>query len=129
MNFSRLEQITILFTALILAFLAGWFFCRQQEAALVFTPAAVESSVPPSEVTQTPDNTQAPAVKRVNINTADAAQLQILPGIGEKRAADIISYRETHGPFSIPEAITDVPGIGSATLNEIIDLITVEDES
>lgn len=128
MNFSRLERITIFFTALLLAFLSGWFLCRQQETARRFVPSVIESTAAP-EVSPSPDHslTPAPSVERININTADAALLQTLPGIGEKRAADIVAHREAHGPFPYPESITDVPGIGTATLNEIIDLITVEE--
>ena len=50
-----------------------------------------------------------------------------LPGIGEKRAADIIADRETNGPYRFPEDITRVKGIGEETLAELIDDITVED--
>ena len=128
MNFSRLEKITMLFTALLLAFLSGWFLCRQQESARIFVPSAVETPVV-SETTPSPAPSRTPVsgAERININTADAALLQTLPGIGEKRAADIVAYREAHGPFPYPESITDVPGIGVGTLNEIIDLITVEE--
>ena len=59
----------------------------------------------------------------------DYKSLLALPGIGEKRAADIIAYREAHGPFLIPEAISDVPGIGLSTLENIINLITVEEDA
>ena len=130
MSFSRLERITIIFTLLLIAFLSGWFLCRQHGAAMVFTPAVSESAAPSGTPSMTPDATlsPAPAAARVNINTADKLTLCTLPGIGEKRACDIIAYREAHGSFLIPEAITDVPGIGPAILEEIIDLITVEDE-
>ena len=128
MNFSRLEKITIFFTALLLAFLSGWFLCRQQEATKIFVPSPTDSpSVSETVPSPAPSRTPLSDVERININTADAALLQTLPGIGEKRAADIIAHREAHGLFLYPEAITDVPGIGTATLNEIIDLITVEE--
>lgn len=47
----------------------------------------------------------------VNINTADSDELMTLPGIGESRAQDIISYRETHGSFRTKEELKNVPGI------------------
>ncbi len=62
---------------------------------------------------------------KVNINTADAAALCSLPGIGETRAADIISYRETSGLFETCEDIMKVPGIKDSTYNKIADKITV----
>lgn len=61
----------------------------------------------------------------VNINTADSAGLQTLPGIGESRAADILSYREKHGGFQSVEEIMQVPGIKESTYEKIRDQITV----
>ena len=63
----------------------------------------------------------------VDINSADSGALQTLPGIGPQRAADIIAYREEHGPFRYPEDITKVPGIGEGILAQIIDYITAEE--
>ncbi|MCM1542077.1 MAG: ComEA family DNA-binding protein [Blautia sp.] len=61
----------------------------------------------------------------VNINTADAAQLCTLPGIGESRAADIIAYREAHGNFAACEDIMRVSGIKESVYNKISGKITV----
>ncbi|MCM1064844.1 MAG: helix-hairpin-helix domain-containing protein [Eubacterium sp.] len=61
----------------------------------------------------------------VNINTADAAQLCTLPGIGESRAADIIAYRESHGDFAACEDIMRVSGIKESVYNKISGKITV----
>ena len=61
----------------------------------------------------------------VNLNTADSAGLQTLPGIGESRAADILSYREKHGGFRAVEEIMQVPGIKESTYEKIRDQITV----
>ena len=62
----------------------------------------------------------------VNINTADAAQLCTLPGIGESRAADIVAYREKNGPFESCEDIMKVPGIKTSAFEKICDKITVQ---
>ena len=67
----------------------------------------------------------AEGVSRIDINSADIEQLTALPGIGEVRAADIISYREEIGSFSSVEEIIDVPGIGEVTLDNLRELITV----
>lgn len=61
----------------------------------------------------------------VNINTADAAALCTLPGIGESRARDIISYREANGGFESCEDIMKVSGIKTAAYEKIKDKITV----
>lgn len=61
----------------------------------------------------------------VNINTADAALLCTLPGIGEGRAADIIAYREENGGFESCEDIMKVSGIKDSVYEKIRDKITV----
>lgn len=61
----------------------------------------------------------------ININTASAAELTAINGIGEARAGDIISYREQNGAFSNIEDIMKVPGIKDGLFNRIKDKITV----
>ena len=61
----------------------------------------------------------------VNVNTADAAGLETLPGVGEVIAQAIIDYRTENGPFTTVEELIDVSGIGDATLENIRDLVTV----
>jgi competence protein ComEA len=61
----------------------------------------------------------------VNINTADATTLQTLSGIGEKRAADIIQYREMNGPFATVDDLDQVSGIGDKTMEKLRPFITV----
>lgn len=63
---------------------------------------------------------------KVNLNTADATELQTLSGIGEKKAQDIISYRETNGSFQTVEDLLNVSGIGDKTLENLREMITVE---
>lgn len=61
----------------------------------------------------------------VNINTADTTMLQTLSGIGEKRATDIINYRETNGLFETVDDLDQVSGIGEKTMEKLRPLITV----
>jgi competence protein ComEA len=62
----------------------------------------------------------------IDVNSASVEELQTLPGIGATRAADIVAYREAHGPFQRVEDIESVPGIGPGILERIALLITVE---
>ena len=62
----------------------------------------------------------------INLNTASAAELMMISGIGEKRAADIIAYRDKIGGFSAVEDIMQVSGIGEKTFQQIRDQITVD---
>ncbi len=60
----------------------------------------------------------------INVNTADAYDLQRLPGIGEKRARDIIAWREEHGLFQSVDELTNVSGIGPAILENLREYVT-----
>ena len=65
------------------------------------------------------------AARLININTADEAALQTLPGIGAAKAASIVRYREANGGFSSIEEIKKVSGIGDITYENIKGCITV----
>lgn len=98
------------------------------------TPEAPETPEEP----ETPETPEAPAAleetetapegaaSRVNLNTADAAALESLPGIGPALAQRIIDYRTANGPFQTTEEIQDVRGIGAGIYEKIKDSITVE---
>lgn len=61
----------------------------------------------------------------VNINNADVAALDTLPGIGPSTAEKIVEYRETNGPFVTIDEILNVSGIGPAKFEQIQAFITV----
>lgn len=61
----------------------------------------------------------------VNINTADRQELMTLAGIGEKRADDIIAYRQQHGNFAEPSDIMKVSGIKASLFEKIRDKICI----
>lgn len=62
---------------------------------------------------------------KVNLNTADAAALDTLPGVGPATAAKIIAWREQNGRFTSVEDLLDVSGIGASTFADLKDLVTV----
>ncbi len=66
-----------------------------------------------------------PALAGVDINTADASELETLPGIGPSKAAAIVQYRTEHGPFKSVDDLDAVPGIGPSTLASLRDQVTV----
>ena len=57
--------------------------------------------------------------ERIDLNKADIFDLQRLPGIGEKRAKDILAYREENGGFRCLEELLLIPGIGEKTLEAL----------
>ncbi len=62
---------------------------------------------------------------KVDLNAADAAALDTLPGVGPATAARIIEWRETNGRFSAIEDLLSVSGIGEKTFADLEDLVTV----
>lgn len=63
---------------------------------------------------------------RVNVNSADIAELRLLPSVGEQLAGRIVAYRESRGMIeSLPELLS-VPGIGPTRLAEIEPFLVVE---
>ena len=63
--------------------------------------------------------------KLININTASVQELTSLPGIGETKANNIVSYRTENGYFKTIEDLKNVSGIGDATFEQLKDYITV----
>lgn len=59
----------------------------------------------------------------VNINTASVEELQTLPGIGPRLAAQIIEHRQKHGPFKRPQDLIIVRGMGAKRFRQIAHLI------
>ena len=65
----------------------------------------------------------------VNINTANVEEFQQLKGIGAKKAAEIVAYREAHGEFKNVDELTNVKGIGKATLEKLRQELVVKNEA
>jgi competence ComEA-like helix-hairpin-helix protein len=97
-----------------------------------------ETTAPPAETSapskstpakQTEEKATKPTEPKVafpvNINTASAQELAMLPGIGEVFAQNITAYREANGNFLTPEELLNVEGIGPSRLEAILDYITV----
>ena len=61
----------------------------------------------------------------LNVNTASAAELETLPGIGEVLAGRIVAHREANGPYQRVEELTAVEGVSEGLVDELRDLITV----
>ncbi len=66
-----------------------------------------------------------PAAAAVDINSAEASELESLPGIGPSKAAAIVQYRTDHGPFKTVDELDNVSGIGPSTLASLRDAVTV----
>ena len=126
MKLSKLEWATIIITLLSLLAMSSYFIFVNLSAKPVVITTEHSTSAPSSskaENSTSPDPSQAPFP--ININTADAEVLTLLPGIGEVRAAAIVAHREKNGQFLYLDQLLEVEGIGEKTLEGIADYITI----
>jgi competence protein ComEA len=70
-------------------------------------------------------NASGSADGKININTAGVSELDKLPGVGPALAGRIIQYRTEHGPFSQPEDLRNISGIGAKTYEKMASQVMV----
>jgi len=116
------------------------FLTRDERTVMLFLAAAVTvgaivlcafkvdpsaddpAQAPATEVTVS-EGPAAPTV--MDVNSASAAELESLPGIGPAKAVAIVELREERGAFGSVDELDDVRGIGPATLDRLRPLVTV----
>mgnify|MGYP005802583293 FL=1 len=86
---------------------------------------AVTDSVSEASGINTKRSSELSVTYPINLNTCTAQELMSVDGIGEARAAAIISYREQIGGYTSVEEIKNISGIGEATFNAIAPYLTV----
>lgn len=89
----------------------------------VATPLFAAQQTSPA---QSNANSTAAVAATINLNTASAAELESLPGIGKKAAANIVAYRTEKGKFKTKQELIKVKGVGDKTFAKIQNLINVD---
>jgi competence protein ComEA len=94
-------------------------------ASLVAVVLGVFLLAPAMTHAQAPAPAADKAAPAVNLNTASAADLENLPGIGAKMAERILEYRQKNGPFKKIEDLMNVKGIGEKNFLKLKARLTV----
>jgi competence protein ComEA len=98
-----------------------------EEEAENMSPAERESRNPaPGDAADSSGEMNGKLNGKLNINKATKEELESLPGIGERKAEDIISYRESCGGFQNIEELKNISGIKDGVFDKLKDLITVD---
>jgi len=87
--------------------------------------AALSAATSAAQDTTRRTSAAASASAPVNLNTATAAQLETLPGIGKATAERILEYRQKNGSFKKVEDLMNVRGVGEKSFLKLKPLITV----
>lgn len=118
LKFSKAEWCALALSAAALVFLAGWYVRGQAGESYTVSVGLPATDAPGPSQSFLPQAT-------VELNAATLSDLLTLPGIGETRAQAILDYREAHGPFTWPEELLEVPGIGQSLFDRLEPYVTI----
>ena len=128
---TKTEALLLAMTLVFLLLTGAIFVLRSRSGGAEYvvrneTMRAAEEETPPASVLE--EEPPVPSAENpLNINMADVAALDTLPGIGPVLAGRIVEYRSTHGAFSKKEDLMLVEGIGEGIYGDLRDVITVEE--
>ncbi len=98
---------------------------KTETSAHAAAPVKTEAKTATALATSQTSPAAPKSMSLVNINTASAAQLDALPGIGPVLAKRIVDYRSANGPFKTIQDVKNVKGIGDKTFEKFKDQITI----
>lgn len=119
------SAILLVLTVVFIGFVAGMLVGRSIGSSDTTIQVLAEQTA--TQATSKISDSAVTVEQRININTASAALLDSLPGIGPVLAQRIVDYRTENGPYTKTTDISKVEGIGPEKLLSILELITVEE--
>jgi competence protein ComEA len=124
---SRERTILVFLIAVLLVGVAVNAIRHEREQARLRIIQVAQTSIPAPQSAESAESADKP--ENVDINSATATELELLPGIGPALAQRIIDYRSNNGPFKVEEDLLKVSGIGPKKLAAIRARITVSPPS
>lgn len=112
-------KIYIILTCLFAGIVLGVLISKFSNKLTIIIPRNWDAATPATVVS---DNK---TYGKININTATAEQLSMLPGIGATTAENIVAYRNENGVFISLDDLLKVKGFGEKRLEQLKDYITV----
>ncbi len=124
----KFDRVVLVLAAVSLMAMVGCFLVRQAGSQQTWTVEVERNDSPALSVSVQEDEKPDSLIagERININTASAAELERLPGVGATRAQAIIAFRQERGAFSSVDELLRVDGIGPGILNGLRPYVTVE---
>jgi competence protein ComEA len=101
-------------------------FVRMRVARALALAMLASCSVAIAALSAPADGTPPPLTGVVNLNTATAEELQLLPGIGAARAQAVIGLRKQRGGFKSVDELKDVKGIGDTALERLRPFVRLD---
>ncbi|MFU2163247.1 helix-hairpin-helix domain-containing protein [Streptococcus pluranimalium] len=98
---------------------------KLSDEAVIYVATVGEQLSVVNQASAKPDD-PSKATEKVNLNKATLADLQTISGIGQKRAQDILDYRDSNGGFQSVDELSNVSGIGDKTLERIRKEVSVD---
>ena len=126
MKLTKAEIVAIVVTVIFIALVFISSLTDRDKSAAVTISTGSTASTEASALPSCAPSTEAAPITLVNINTATAAELCTLPGIGETLSGRIIAYRSELGEFKSTDEIMSVSGIGAKTYENLKNYITVD---
>lgn len=92
---------------------------------LVLTLALAGAAFPLSAAPAAAPKAAASEARPIDINTADGAALESVPGIGKSLSQRILAFREKNGAFQSVDDLLKVPGVGEKSIQKLRPYLTV----
>lgn len=98
-------------------------------ASWLFLLLSIANITPTLTHAEAIENSSRTTTSVINVNTASAEEISVIPGLGEKKSLAIVKFREKNGPYARIEDLKKVNGIGDKLFDKIKPYVTVKSDT